>query len=93
VYLLFVDLKQAYNSIVRDTLWNEMIQLGISAKLVRMFKACMINSRYKVKFNSVISEEFTVNTGVRQGDVLSPVLFNIALESVIRRLLQSEPQS
>jgi len=69
-----------------------MIQLGIPAKLVRIVKACMTNSRCKVKFNAVISEEFTVNIGVRQGDALSLILFNIALESVVRRILQSEPQ-
>jgi hypothetical protein len=53
----------------------------------------MINSRCKVKFNSVISEEFTINTGVRQVYALSPGLFNIALESVVRRILQSQPQN
>jgi len=92
VYLLFVDFKQAYDSIARNTLWNVMVQLGISAKLVRMVKACMQNSRCKVKFNSVLSEEFTVNTGVRQSDFLSPVLFNIALGSVVREILQNELQ-
>lgn len=70
-----------------------MIQLiGIPAKLVRKVIACMLNSRCKIKFSSVISEELTVNTRVRQGNALSPVLFNIALESVVRGILQSQPQ-
>ena len=69
-----------------------MTQLGIPVKLVRMVIACMLNSRCKVKFNSVISEEFTVNIIVRLGNALFPVLFNIALESVVRGILQSEPQ-
>jgi hypothetical protein len=69
-----------------------MIKLGIPAKLIRMVKICMLDSRCKVKFNSAISEEFTVNTGVRQGDALSPVLFNIASELVIRRITQNKPQ-
>lgn len=57
-----------------------MFNLGISAKLVRTVKACIQDSKCKVKFNSVISEEFTVTTGVRQGDALSPVFINITLE-------------
>jgi len=69
-----------------------MVKLGISAKLVRMVKSCMQNSRCKIKFNSVISDEFTVTTGVRQGDALSPVLFNLALESVVREVLKNELQ-
>jgi len=90
--MLFVDFKQEYDSIVRSTLWNVMIALGIPAKLVRMVKAYMINARCKVKFNSVISEELTLNKVVRQGDALSPVLFNIAFESVVRGILKSELQ-
>lgn len=92
VYLLFVDFKQAYDSIIRSTLWNKMIQLGIPAKLVRMVRIYMLDSRCKVKFNSTISEELTINTGLRQCDALSPVLFNISLESVIRRIIQNKPQ-
>ncbi|KAF0750707.1 Reverse transcriptase domain-containing protein [Aphis craccivora] len=92
VYLLFVDFKQAYDLIARSTSWNVMVELVILAKLVRMVKACMKNSRCKVKFNSVLSKEFTVTTGVRQGDALSPILFNIALESVVKEVLQNEPQ-
>lgn len=38
VYLLFVDFKQAYDSIARSTLCNVMAQLGIPAKLVRKLK-------------------------------------------------------
>lgn len=52
----------------------------------------MLNSRCKVKFNSIISKEFTVSTGLRQGDALSPVLLNIALKSAVRKILQKEPQ-
>jgi hypothetical protein len=40
-----------------------------------------------VKFGNRISEDFEVVTGLRQGDALSPVLFNIVLESVIRDTL------
>lgn len=69
-----------------------MVQLGIPAKLVKMVKACMQISRCKIKFNSVISKEFTVTTGVRQGDALPPILFNIGLNSVVKEVLQSEPQ-
>jgi len=52
----------------------------------------MQDSRCKIKFNSVISDGFTVTTGLRQGNALSPVLFNLALESVVREVLKSEWQ-
>lgn len=51
----------------------------------------MKNSRCTIKFNSVISEEFTMTTGLRQEDEWSLVLFRNALESVIKVVLQNKP--
>jgi RNAse (barnase) inhibitor barstar len=87
VHLLFVDFKQAYDSVNRYRLWKAMTQLGIPTKLVRLVKACVQKSKCKVKFNGELSEDFSVETGLRQGDALSPTLFNIALESVVREVL------
>lgn len=49
-------------------------------------KECNSNSCYKVKFGNKISESFEASTGLRQGDALSPTLFNIALKKVIKSL-------
>jgi len=63
-----------------------MIELGIPAKLVKLVKVYVQKSKCKIKFNSVMSEEFPVETSLRQGDALSPILFNIALKSVVRKV-------
>jgi len=63
-----------------------MVELGIPAKLVRLVKVYVQNSKCKIKFNSVIQEKFPVETGLWQGDALSPKLFNISLESVVRKV-------
>lgn len=47
----------------------------------------MNGSKCKVKYGGEESEEYEVNTGLRQGDALSPTLFNIALESAMRETL------
>ncbi|KAL4083606.1 hypothetical protein QTP88_028922 [Uroleucon formosanum] len=86
-YLLFVDFKAAYDSINRDKLWEVMDSLGIPAKLTRLIKSCTYNSKSKISFGGELSEEFQVTTGLRQGDALSPALFNIALESVMRAVI------
>jgi len=51
----------------------------------------MLNSRYKIQLSN-IRGAITVNTEVRQSDSQYPVKFNNALESVVRGILQSEPQ-
>jgi len=40
----------------------------------------------KVKVGNVLSREVQVNTGLRQGDALSPIIFNLVLEKVIRMM-------
>jgi hypothetical protein len=64
-----------------------MGQLEIPAKLTRLMKACSYNSKSRISFGGVLSEDFSVTTGLRQGDALSPALFNIALESVMRIIM------
>jgi len=64
-----------------------MNKMGIPAKLVKIIRACAYESKSKVSFGGEVSGEFPVTTRLRQGDSLSPALFNITLESVIRKVL------
>jgi len=58
---------------------------GIPSKTVKMIKLCMDKTRCKIKFNQHMSDKFEVKTGLRQGDTLSSVFFNIALETVVKK--------
>jgi len=44
----------------------------------------MNDTKYQVRDEHVISEEFRVMIGLQQGDALSPLLYNIALEKLYR---------
>jgi len=44
---------------------------------------CMNGIKYQVRVHNILSEELQVITGLKQGDALSPLLFNIALEKVV----------
>jgi len=44
LHMIFVDLKQAYNSINKDQLWITLTNLGIPNKLIRMIKICNSNT-------------------------------------------------
>ncbi|KAL4097110.1 hypothetical protein QTP88_021942 [Uroleucon formosanum] len=65
-----------------------MEKLGVPAKITRMIRACVQNPKCMVKFNGQLSKAFMINTGLKQGDALSPILFNIALE-VVRNALNT----
>jgi hypothetical protein len=63
-----------------------MAHFGIPNKLIRLTKATMEDSTYHVKIGTIMTVGFRVGTGLKQGDGLTPNLFNIALGYVIRQL-------
>jgi len=83
---IFVDFRKAYDSIHRESLYNIMEEFGIPNKLVKLTKMCMEGTKYQVRVDSTLSEAFTVETGLKQGDALSPLLFNLALEKAVRMM-------
>lgn len=62
-----------------------MSEFGIPKKLINLCKLCVLESKAKVRVENEYTETFDVNTGVRQGDGLSPLLFNIVLERTLKR--------
>ena len=72
----YVNLKKALDSVHRETLWNLLRLRGIRARII-----CLLTDLYSGTVNAVkcgggVSSFFPVNTGVRQGCVLAPSLFN-----------------
>jgi sorting nexin-29 len=60
-----------------------MLEFGIPPKLVRLTQATMEGTTAKVKVQNELSESFHIRNGLRQGDALACILFNIALEKII----------
>lgn len=84
IHLIFIDFKQAYDCTIRNQHWTILINFVISSKLVRLIKSCNKNTMCQVHYLGETSKSFEVKTGLRQGDPLSPVLFNLSLEQMIR---------
>ena len=86
VHQLFVDFKQAYDSLDRHAFYVIMEELGIPMKLIRLTKATLTDTRCKVLIQNALSDPFDIDTGFKQGDGLSTLLFNLALEKVVRAM-------
>lgn len=89
--MLFIDFQKAYDTINRQKLWYYLLKNGIPEKLVRLTKMCIAESTCKVRINDSHTSEFSINAGVRQGDGLSPLLFNIALDEALRKTKEQTP--
>jgi sorting nexin-29 len=82
---LFIDFKAAYDSVKRNELWQIMLEHGFPAKLIRLIRATLDGSKSSVRIADEVSTSFVTLDGLKQGDALSNLLFNIALEGAIRR--------
>jgi hypothetical protein len=86
VQQLFVDFKKAYDSVRREVLYNILIEFGIPLKLVRLIKMCLNETYSRVQVGKHLSDMFPIKNGLKEGDALSPLLFNFALEYAIRKV-------
>ena len=92
MYLAFVDLSKAYDSIPRDTLWRVLHAYEVDEKLVQLLQDLHTGTRAAVKLAGGLSEWFDIKNGVRQGCVIAPLLFNVFFDCVVRSALAAMPE-
>ena len=86
MHQLFIDFKKAYDSVRSEVLYYILIEFGIPKKLVRLVKMCSTETHSRVRVGKNLSDMFSIRNGLKQGDALSPLLFNFAVKYAIRRV-------
>jgi len=86
LHMIFIDFKYAYDSINRNQLWVALEDFGFPSKFLRLIRNCNSNTFCRVRFLGETSTQLEVRNGIRQGNALSPILINLALERVIREM-------
>ena len=81
IFSCFIDFRKAFDSIPRDTLFTKLLKIGISGKFFNILKTLYKNDNCCVKLSEGLTKTFVANQGVKQGCILSPLLFNIFLAS------------
>jgi hypothetical protein len=77
LYACFVDFKSAFDTVWRNGLFYKLLQMGIGGNFLRVLQHMYRNVFYTVKLDGKISTSFKSTVGVKQGCVLSPLLFNL----------------
>ena len=83
----FIDFKKAFDSIYRNGLWLKLYTLGIRGKVLRIVKNLYAKVKVRVRCCSSYSEFFECSVGLKQGEVMSPLLFSLFLEDLEMFLL------
>ena len=82
----FIDFKSAFDTVWREALWKMLLAIGVSTNIVNIVKTMYDNTTCSVIVNGRLTEWFKVTIGVRQGCLLSPTLFNLFLDFLMKEL-------
>ena len=84
LYVNFVDYEKAFDSVDRKTLWKLLRHYGVPTKLVNLIKNSYDGTGCRVIHGGQFTCRFEVKTGVRQGCLLSPFLFLLAIDWIMK---------
>jgi hypothetical protein len=90
VHQLFIDFKKSYDSVRREVLYNILIEFGVPMKLVRLIKICLNETYSKVGIGKHLSDSFPIQNVLKQGDALSALLFNFAVEYAVTKVQENQ---
>ena len=88
--LIFVDFSKTFDSIHRPTMWKLLKLYGIPEKIIALIESMFEGSENCVRVGQEYTDWFEITTGVRQGDALSPPIFNIVIDYTGGKLRQVE---
>ena len=93
LYMNFIDFRKAFDSVHRESLWKILAAYGLPAKMIGLLRAFYTNFECSVIVdNNTTSEPFPVETGVRQSCILSPILFLVMIDWIMRQTTSDKPK-
>ena len=76
-YTAFIDMEKAFDRVDRSLLLWKLLNMGINGKIYECVRNIYVNSNACLNLNGHLSEKFSTDFGVKQGDCLSPTLFSL----------------
>jgi hypothetical protein len=88
LYVIFIDLKKAYDAMDRERCREILVGYGVGPNMLRLILFFWDNALLVCRASGRYGPEFQANRGVTQGGPLSPKLFNIMVDAIVREWLR-----
>ena len=93
IYFWFIDYAKAFDFVDHNKLWKILKEMGIPDHLICLLRNLYAGQAATVKTGHGTTDWFQIGKGVRQGCVLSPCLFNLYAEYIMRNAGLEEAQA
>jgi len=91
MHIVFVDMEKAYDRVPRELLWDVLRKKGVAEQYVDVVRDMYRDCKTCVKTESGVSNSFSVRIGVHQGSALSPYLFILVLDEILKGAIKDVP--
>lgn len=86
IFITFTDIEKAFDSIDHAAIFAALRAAGASRKSIAIVRDIYVKAKAFIKVRQECGEVFRIGRGVLEGDVLSPLLFILAIEAVFQRV-------
>ena len=88
--MCFMDASKAFDRVNHWTLFKKLIDSGTPLIFVRIIMQWYATQKACVRWGSVVSDNFLITNGVRQGGILSPLFFNVYMDCLSESLCKTQ---
>ena len=89
VFICFMDVSKAYDKVNQGILFRKLVDRGIPPFIIRTLVSWYEQQSFQVQWGNAQSSSFTTTCGLRQGSLLSPILFNVFMDGLSDKLKES----
>ena len=93
IYFCFIDYAKAFDCVDHNKLWKILKEMGIPGNLICLLRNLYAGQEATVRTGHGTTDWFQIGKGVRQGCILSPRLFNLYAEYIMRNAGLEETQA
>lgn len=90
-YAAFLDIRKAYPTMHRATMLSSLAKVGIDGNVWKLIDRMYSGTVSQVQIDGRLSDKYEVNVGLREGSVISPILYSVYINTLIQDLATNTP--